>query len=180
MAESFASPVNAESIRDAIAQALRSGSLAVLITVIQSQHLTVGAKLFVTDTGQATGDLGDPDVNRAAIGASPAFLRSRAATRVTSLGEIATEVPVSADAQIMFERIEAEPQLVIAGAGHVGASLARLAALVGYRVSLIDDRPEFVAREKFATGSEQSIELITADSWSEAMGAACRQSSSCL
>ena len=70
---------------------------------------------------------------------------------------------------MLFERIAAEPRLVIAGAGHVGASLARLAALVGYRVTLIDDRAEFVARELFASPNEQSIELIAAKSWSNAL-----------
>jgi hypothetical protein len=45
-----------------------------------------------------------------------------------------------------------------------GASLARLAALVGYDVALIDDRAEFVARELFLGKSEEAIELIVASS----------------
>src|SRR5438067_10675567 len=40
-----------------------------------------------------------------------------------------SELTVFAEARILFERIEAEPRLVISGAGHVGASLARLAVL---------------------------------------------------
>jgi xanthine dehydrogenase accessory factor len=59
--------------------------------------------------------------------------------------------------------------LVIAGAGHVGASLARLAALVGYRVTLIDDRAEFLSRELFASPGEQGINLVVAEDWSEAV-----------
>ena len=81
-------------------------------------------------------------------------------------------VPRFSGALVLFERIAAEPRLVIAGAGHVGASLARLAALVGYRVTLIDDRAEFVARELFASPHEQSIDLIAAKSWSNALRAA--------
>src|SRR5207253_10193869 len=72
-------------------------------------------------------------------------------------------------ALVLFERLEAEPRLIIAGAGHVGASLARLAALIGYRVTLIDDRAEFVARELFASPNEQSIELVAAKSWADAL-----------
>ena len=47
--------------------------------------------------------------------------------------------------------------------------LARLAALVGYRVTLIDDRPEFVARERFNSKSEQEIELVSAADWRNAI-----------
>ena len=72
-------------------------------------------------------------------------------------------------ATILFERLEAEPRLVIAGAGHVGASLARLAAAVGYQVTLIDDRAEFVDRNQFPSKNEESIELIAAESWPDAM-----------
>jgi len=68
-----------------------------------------------------------------------------------------------------FERIEAEPNLVIAGAGHVGASLARLAALVGYRVTLIDDRAEFVAPQMFQSAPEKQISLVAAQSWAAAI-----------
>src|SRR5215831_1847253 len=172
MTDSPLSSADAKSIRDAIAETLQNGSLGALITVIQSDHLAVGAKLFVGDTGQTVGELADDDLSRAVVAAAAEFLRSRAATRMISLGEIAPEFPDKSGSQFMFERIEAEPQLVIAGAGHVGASLARLAALVGYRVTLIDDRAEFVAREKFATALEQGIELVCAGNWTDALRAA--------
>jgi xanthine dehydrogenase accessory factor len=59
--------------------------------------------------------------------------------------------------------------LVIAGAGHVGASLARFAAIAGFRVTLIDDRADFVDRNRFSSFREESIELVKADDWQEAM-----------
>jgi xanthine dehydrogenase accessory factor len=62
----------------------------------------------------------------------------------------------------MFERVEPEPRVVVCGAGHVGAALARLAASVGYRVTLIDDREEFVARSRFPV---EEIELVAAREW---------------
>ena len=83
--------------------------------------------------------------------------------------EFAPDVESLHDSMLLFERIESEPRLIVAGAGHVGASLARLAALVGYKVALIDDRAEFLARELFPGKSEQSIELIVANSWGDAL-----------
>jgi len=41
------------------------------------------------------------------------------------------------------------PMLVIAGAGHVGQALGRLARELEFRLSVIDDRPEFATPERF-------------------------------
>ena len=63
---------------------------------------------------------------------------------------------------MLFERVEPEPRVVVCGAGHVGAALARLAHAVGYRVTLLDDRADFVTRERFP---EAGIELVAAPGW---------------
>jgi len=46
-------------------------------------------------------------------------------------------------------RIAAPPKLVIAGAGHISRILAPLAASVGFRVSVIDDRAQYANEERF-------------------------------
>src|SRR3712207_2986315 len=66
--------------------------------------------------------------------------------------------------RVMFERVEPEPHVVVCGAGHVGAALARLAHGTGYRVTLIDDRAEFVSRQRFP---DESINLVAASNWTE-------------
>ncbi|HEX3084575.1 MAG TPA: XdhC family protein [Pyrinomonadaceae bacterium] len=169
MADSFASRVSAKIIREAIAEALNSGSIAALITVIQSETLNVGAKLFIAANGETLGDLGDAALNHAVFEKRGEFLRTRAEATTWRTREFAPELAQLSESVLMFERIETEPQMVIAGAGHVGAALARLAALVGYRVKLVDDRAEFVAREMFASQLESPIELITAVSWDDAI-----------
>jgi xanthine dehydrogenase accessory factor len=69
-------------------------------------------------------------------------------------------------ARLLFERIQPELRLVICGAGHVGASLARLASFIGYRATIIDDRAEFLTRDRFP---DERIELMAANSWTEAV-----------
>jgi xanthine dehydrogenase accessory factor len=46
------------------------------------------------------------------------------------------------------------PTLLIAGAGHVGAAVAELGKFLGFRVIVLDDRPNFLSREKFPTADE--------------------------
>lgn len=161
--------IESQKIGEAIQQILTQGARGVLLTVVASEELPVGAKLLVKENGEILGDLGNASLNRAAIQAAPEFLRTRAETVTRNAGEFAPELEPFREALILFERIETEPHLVIAGAGHVGAALARLAALVGYRVSLIDDRPEFVAREVFETGGGREINLVTAREWAAAV-----------
>ena len=141
-----------------------------LVTVVDSDRLLVGSKLLVTGAGESYGHLGDEDLNDAVNAYASEFLTGRDDTRTVRVGEFAPALVDLSPSRILFERIEAEPHLVIAGAGHVGALLARLAALVGYRVTLIDDRAEFVARQTFPSSHEQQINLVAAAIWEHAIG----------
>ena len=165
---------NPKLIGDTIRDVLESGSTAVLVTLLDSPEtgsnkIRIGAKLLVKQPAETVGSFGDSELDNAVAQHASIFLRTRGEASAIRVAEFAPELEKFHVAMILFERIEAEPRLVIAGAGHVGASLARLAALVGYRVTLIDDRAEFVTRESFNSRSEQGIELVAAESWADAM-----------
>src|SRR5256714_6056742 len=157
------------SVSDHIRIVLAEGSTGALVTVIESRDLKTGSKLLAKSSGETAGDLGDPKLNDAAVREGARFLTLRADARSSRVSEFAADLTSLSESIILVERIEKEPRLVVTGAGHVGASLARLASLVGYRVTLIDDRAEFVARELFAAPSERQISLVAAESWSEAL-----------
>ena len=163
------------SISQTLSRILQEGSIAVLATLLKTPKDTaanVGTKLLVLDAvvpGSTIGSLGSEALDRAVIEKATRFLESKAETRVFQVQEFAPELSEWSETQILFERIQSEPRLVICGAGHVGASLARIASLMGYRATLIDDRAEFVTREHFP---EERIELVAAENWSEAVQAA--------
>lgn len=163
-------------ISDAIGKVLDEGSVAAVATLIDANLdesiLTVSAKLLAKESGEGIGTLGDSQLDEAVIRQAASFLKTRDEAKTFKVEEFAPELGRLRGASVLFERIEAEPRLVIVGAGHVGASLARLAALVGYRVTLVDDRAEFVSRELFASHTEQSIELIVGTDWADTMHAA--------
>jgi xanthine dehydrogenase accessory factor len=135
-------------ITEAIRRILEQGSSAVLATIIDA-HKDVGAKFLLTHEGELVGSVTEPAVQDAIRSHASDFLASNQAARTFTFAEFAPQLTEWSEAKILFERIELEPRLVICGAGHVGASLARLAALLGFRVTLIDDRPEFVTPEAF-------------------------------
>lgn len=153
---------------EAIARILDEGATAALAT-LAAGHSNVGAKLLVTESGQTIGSFGHSALDRAVAKRAGEFLETRDEAHLFHANEFAPELVECAEASVLFERLEPEPRLVICGAGHVGAALARLASLTGYRATLIDDRAEFVVRERF---SDERIELILAKHWQEAVRAA--------
>ncbi|MFB0566304.1 MAG: XdhC family protein [Candidatus Aminicenantaceae bacterium] len=52
------------------------------------------------------------------------------------------------ESSLFLEPIFPLPQLVIAGAGHIGQAVAHLGSLLDFEVAVIDDRPEFANKER--------------------------------
>lgn len=150
------------AITKKVAELLERGDAAVVITVARGEN--AGVKLVIDQAGNAAGSLGEldslvpPEVAK--------FLQSRDETRLVSVKDFAPEFPAAGEAFLLFERLQPSPRLVVCGAGHVGASLAKLGVFLAFQTTLIDDRAEFLQRERFA---DESIELVVASDWSSAV-----------
>jgi xanthine dehydrogenase accessory factor len=155
----------ARQIAKAVERLLAEGVVAVLVTLIEASD-NIGAKLLIEEAGATTGSLGDAGLDRAVTEFARRFLASSDEARTFCIAEFAPELTDWAEAKILCERIEHEPRIVVCGAGHVGASLAQLASFIGYRATLIDDRAEFVTRERFP---DVRIELVAATNWTAAV-----------
>lgn len=148
-----------------LARVVEAGGVAVLVTIVEAAR-GVGAKVLFEAGGARTGTTGDAGLDDAIEGHARAFLESRAEARTLHAEEFAPALEAWRGVRVLFERVEPEPHLVVCGAGHVGAALARLAHAVGYRVTLVDDREEFVARPRFP---EEGLELVAARGWTETL-----------
>ncbi len=138
-----------------VARALEGGDPVLVATVIaapEGRREHVGAKLLVRPDGSTLGSLGPSGLDEAlSSGVAEAFQRHRVHTRYLSPeGEEQTRRQATPEAfQVMVEVHEQPSALVIAGGGHVGKALSEIASLCGFRVTVIDDRPEFADRERF-------------------------------
>ncbi|MCA1616882.1 MAG: XdhC family protein [Acidobacteria bacterium] len=163
----------AQQLAQAINEILAAGATACLATLVAPppRLSEAGAKLLVRAPGaRAAGTLGDAEFDAAVALRAAAFLSARGEAATLGAEEFAPDFPAWRGARVLFERVEPEPRVVVCGAGHVGASLARLARAVGYGVTLIDDRADFVTRERFP---EEGIALVAATGgWARAVGAA--------
>jgi xanthine dehydrogenase accessory factor len=149
----------------AIEHVLDEGSIAALAT-LTSAPKNVGAKILVAESGPAVGSFGDAALDKAVAHRATKFLEARDEAHLFQVRDFAPELTKWAEASVLFERLQPEPRLVICGAGHVGAALARLASLTSYKATLIDDRADFVVRDRFP---DERIELIAAENWNDAV-----------
>ncbi len=81
-----------------------------------------------------------PEAVRAAIESERAAMHARKATQ----GGPRLEV--------LVEPLVPRPLLLVVGGGHVGQAVAVQSDLVGFEVTVLDDRPEFAAAERFPPG----------------------------
>jgi len=153
------------SVTKMIEQILERGEIALVATVVSGPG-GVGAKLLVQENGATVGSLGDPALDSLVMNKAQGFLASREETRMFTVSDFAPDFPSARETSLLFERLQPAPRLVVCGAGHVGASLARLAAFTGYHTTLLDDRAEFLKRERFP---EEQIELMVAGDWDSAV-----------
>jgi xanthine dehydrogenase accessory factor len=156
---------SSRSITKAVEKLLDANAIGVLITIIDRSP-DVGAKFLVDEDGNTVGSLENKGLEKAVRRQVEAFLESREETRTFYERNLTADIDSAGESVLLFERIRPEPRLVICGAGHVGAALAKLASLVSFRVTLIDDREEFVKRDRFP---DENIDLIPADDWTTAV-----------
>lgn len=128
-------------------------SLATVVNV-RDEATNLGAKLLLHYDGSVTGTLGHPDLDARA---------TEVARRVADLG--VTEYFSTEDGtEVFVEGFTTPPTLVAVGGGHVGKATADLAHMLGYRVFVVDDRPEFANPQRFPY-AEQTV-VTSYEQWS--------------
>lgn len=107
----------------------------------------VGDKLIVRMGGETSGTMGDGERDE------------RAAARSRELAPLGKhEYVVCQDGSEYFlETYTTPPTLVILGGGHIGTALAPLATTLGFRVFVIDDRPEFANPRRFPAADKTLV-----------------------
>lgn len=95
-------------------------------------------------TLQTVGSLGTGALDTLADDLGAAVLAGLAPEGERALGE----------AEVYVEVHRARPRLLIVGAGHIARPLADVGALLGFRVVVLDDRPDFATQERFPSAHE--------------------------
>jgi xanthine dehydrogenase accessory factor len=130
-------------------EALEGGEPVVGLTVLESFRggPAPGERMCVWAHRHA-GTLGDANLDAAAIRISRGALADGSRPRTAELEAEGGRI------SLYLEPHLPPPELVIVGAGHVARPLCRVGAMLGFRVTVLDDRPEFATRERFPDAAE--------------------------
>lgn len=131
--------MNGKDILDAIVTAYEDGSPAALITVVDGD---LSEKIVVCANAPPAADIGG--WRREADRLARELLVSRKETALVSI-----KTSEGRELKLAIEKMRSRISLFVFGAGHVGQAVALIGGLLGYQVTVIDDRPEFLTRERF-------------------------------
>jgi len=142
----------AESAHLALEAAKHGGSSASFVVVAGS---TAGSRLLVLNEADGTevvhGSLGSPEMDAAAVAIAGAALAEP--RHIDGLRTLLDQ------AETYLEVRRPVKDLVIVGAGHIALPMARVGTTLGFRVWVLDDRPDFATLERFP----EAYRVIRAD-----------------
>ena len=143
--------VDHQNILEKVVHVLRKGGSGILATVMdadQWQGLQV-PKMFIDSKGEKIGSLlGMQEIEENVFHGMDSFLLTK------QPGSITFPVPGGNPFHIFIEPVISDPLLYLFGGGHVSSCVAPLAHQVGFKVVVIDDRPEFSDPARFPSADE--------------------------
>jgi xanthine dehydrogenase accessory factor len=169
--------LSATEISYALKQALADGEAMCVVSLMETdgRPATRASRLLVKEDGAtAGGSLGDRGLDEVAARHAVALMKDErqeiTVARLSELGESVASQDMAreaeeagrrtGDARLLFEISRPPLELIICGGGHVGQAVAKAGALLNFKITVIDDRPEFSSREKFP---DTDVCLITGD-----------------
>lgn len=148
---------------DCVLRWLESGEGVHLVTVVgpeQAPASVLGRKMVIGPDGSVQGTLGAQSLDRRALDAVeqigigtpkriPILLSPE---ECKSLG-----LAVGSELELFLDSLTPAPSLVIVGAGHIAQPLCSMGSALGFRVTVVDDRPSFASRERFPEAAELRV-----------------------
>jgi len=132
------------------------GKEAALVTIVAASGSTPreeGAKMLVRPDGSISGTIGGGSLEAQVINEAVQVIRlgkpRRLHMSLTAQEAEETGMICGGDLEVFIEPITTAPSLYIFGGGHISLPLAKTAKLLGFRITVIDDRAEFASADRF-------------------------------
>ncbi|HKN47848.1 MAG TPA: XdhC/CoxI family protein [Candidatus Polarisedimenticolia bacterium] len=145
---------------ETMARLLREGQTLAVATIVARQGSVPrcsGAKMVVTASGETAFTIGGGAFEALVIGDALEAIRQghgfEKEYRFTEEGENALGMVCGGTARVLFEVVRAPCRLFIFGGGHVGREVARLSGPLGFDVTVIDDRADYLDPARYPEGT---------------------------
>ena len=156
-------------IYEEVARMHREGVAGVVATVVAVGGSTprgAGAKMVVYTDGRTLGSVGGGAIESTTIDRARELVASREPVLLSFDLEDDTGMICGGKMDIFLEPVSAGPLVLVVGGGHVGQAVARASKHAGFRVTIVDDRPEVVTAERFPFADRRLVggtELLGGD-----------------
>jgi xanthine dehydrogenase accessory factor len=139
-------------LAEELIQISSEGAAAVMATIIRVEGLDnvhPGNKCLVRDGALKSGDIENKELLQAILNEANNRLQTE------DCGQMLLELPGSAGkAEVFFDVVTAIRKAIIVGAGHLAIPLAQFARILGFHVTVLDDRVIYANRERFPLADE--------------------------
>jgi xanthine dehydrogenase accessory factor len=122
-------------------------AVANLMKVPEGSELIIGSKLLIRENASTSGSLGDEKLDAGAV---------NEARRLMAMGKN-DYITAESGAEYFIEAYTTPPTLVLAGGGHVSKAMSTIAATLGFRIFVIDDREEFANADRFPEATQTVV-----------------------
>ncbi|HEM49473.1 MAG TPA: xanthine dehydrogenase [Caldithrix sp.] len=127
-----------------------------LVTVLSTKGSVpreAGCKMIVLETGQIFGTIGGSSVEARVINEAITAIQSQKIRLVShdlfDQEEKDTGMVCGGTMEFLIEPLTVGEKLFVFGGGHVALPVVQLAVKIGFSVTVIDDRSEFAAKDRF-------------------------------
>jgi xanthine dehydrogenase accessory factor len=123
-----------------LVQQARQAEIITVIDAPSQQERTVGQMLIIPQDGEAVGTLVDQ-----------AFTKQVVDIVVNTNWQkpMLVELDYGGNYRLFWDRLGTRTSVLVLGAGHISQPLVEVLTLVGYDVTVVDDRPDFANRSRF-------------------------------
>lgn len=161
-----------EDIFEEIVRLRSNGLRAALAIIIAHKGATPrkdSVKMLVDESGGQMGNIGggsvEIEVCRLAKEVMDTGKSKLLSFDLTHLDHDERALVCGGSMQIYLDPILPDPTLLIFGAGHVGKAVANAATLIGFKIKVMDDRPQYAVAERFP-----GAEVILVEDWERLWG----------
>ena len=153
----------------------KPAALAVIIRTEGSTPRKHGAKMVILQDGKTIGTMGGGDLEKRVIEEAIDAIR-QGEPRITyftlDIEKGKLDMMCGGKLDIYIEPMLPDEKLIIFGAGHITRSLAPLMKGAGFKVSVVEDSPDLLQKDKFPetedlilTDMEQLARNLSSDPW---------------
>jgi len=134
-------------LAEELAQIADAGAAGVMATVVRAEHgnnVETGDKCLIRDGALKAGNIRDEALRQAILKEAEDLLRREESRQVT------LELPGTGNkCAVFFDVLPATRKAIIVGAGHLAIPLVKFAKILGFHITVLDDRILYANRERF-------------------------------